>query len=458
MADIIVAYFYMALERTDFITSIYVGRDELMAWLERTILPGNLEERIEHCPLVLLYGRPGIGKTTVCQQFLKTHLTRSSRTQPFFAFNWKGGVHGRSVVRFSKLLFRMGVANISLEGADQNLLMVNVSQGTANNLGSPDDTRGAEPSDPEQRYREDGVVEDLIDSPQGLSGADQKALAEAFAKNLLEWMGDSLKTPSLKALGKIVFIFDDFENYHAAIRQWVGRYLYPCLKSIEALPGCAYLFTAERSWDECSFADYWELSSGSLKQYHMNALSPADCKEWLQQAGIKEDYLEILVEETEGIPAKIAPLIEQPQLLESLNQSLEHDSPLRAFNAKERRWLHAASMQDRVTLEAFELLLGRTEAAEALVWLKKHPKVCQVQTAASGSLVIQMDAKIRSTILQRAKTKIPLRHQSYTDRLELIGELKAKVPMQLHRHYLALLSPLDRLNEEVIHYVHGEDR
>ncbi|MFP4157352.1 MAG: hypothetical protein ACLFU4_07010 [Opitutales bacterium] len=435
----------------DHSSSRLFGRDELLAWLESQVFQEN-GAQARHCPLILLHGPDGIGKSAVSRQFVRTHLDQPASVQPLLVFDWRGGVQGRSILQFSRLLFQMGKSNLPV--GERHLADL-PNAGGSGALPVGDDGTG-----PDQTYREDGVAEEVLPQRKGLKDSDQRALAEEFVDRVRVWLGADPGAPSASAvhsLAKVIFVFDNFERYHVSIRQWVGRYMYPIVSSDERLPDCAYLFTGEQAWEACGFADYWEVPPGSLREYRLEPLTPSDCRQWLKAVGLKEDLLEILIEETEGIPGRVAPLLEHPDRLRALEAEGTDKGELSQFSAKQRRWLHAASMRASLPYEAFELMLGRAEARQALLWLQSQAQICRVKTGSDGIQRIEIEDGLRTRIFELASDKIPLRHDEYVSRLQLMQSLSGKVPLPQHREYLKMLSPVKPINEEAIRYVYGQD-
>ena len=422
-----------------------------MVWLEQLVFPANHEQRQNQCPLILVHGAQGLGKTAACRDFLKGQLVENPGSKPLFAFDWKGGVHGQSAQRFATLLFEMGVSNLSVGQSDKNLVFVNIQ---SKKPADPEDE--AEHSTDKKTYGADGAPSGIIVNRQEFSGEAQLLLAEEFVERLTAWVRQSPQGNTAEALGKLVFFFDNFEDYNGAIRQWVGRYMYPAILSADGLPGCAYLFTGTQSWDHSRFVDSWNVRPGSLKDYRLSPLTPKDCKRWLDSIGVQEDCLDVLLEETEGIPGRIVEFLEQPDALELLRHGVPEDGVLAQFDAKERGWLHAASMQAQMSIESFELLLGREEASDALAWMRGYPKICRFWQSGGGSGTLRINSEIRSQILSRARKKIPMRHDAFNSRLDLLQSLSAKVPSEEHRHFLRMLAPVQPINEESIQFVHGK--
>lgn len=424
------------------------GRNDVLDWLDRAVFASDYNTDQADCPLILLHGVRGMGKSTLCKTFVETHLAKSPNTSPILVFEWKGGIHGRSPLRFSKLLFQMARTNLPAAGPMEELLLGEGKIGHAHaELIARHD----------QTYQEDGLPDESFSPEQAMSERGLAALAREFVLRIPSCIGHERDDSQTHSLAKVLFVFDNFENYHALIRQWVGRYLYPRIKSSSGLFGSAFLFTGERPWDECEFADYWEVSPGSLMEYRLDPLSPGDCKQWLLSAGLSEELLEVLIEETEGSPGRVASLIAQPEKLRALHLEGNLDGHLGDYTAKQRRWLHAASMKEVVSLELFEIILGRVEAGSAMDWLRQNSNICQVWQRQDGMIMIKLDSDLRGRILELAAEKIPMRHDEYLSRLQVMDELSKKVPLREHRKCLRLLSPIKPLSEEAIRYVYEED-
>jgi hypothetical protein len=150
-------------------------------------------------------------------------------------------------------------------------------------------------------------------------------------------------------------------------------------------------------------------------------------------------------------------LLEHPDRLRALEAEGADKGELGQFSAKQRRWLHAASMRASLPYEAFELMLGRAEARQALIWLRSQAQICRVKTGSDGIQRIEIEDGLRTRILELASDKIPIRHDEYVSRLQLMRKLSGKVPLAQHRESLKMLSPVKPISEEAIRYVYGED-
>lgn len=434
----------------------FIGRQDLMDWLVSAILatPPNSEpqDRKAPIPLVLVYGISGIGKTTACQQFVKLRMSEPPDQRPFVAFDWKGGYQVRSVLRFAQMLFEMGTTNMRLPKDNRALVVIGVSGDFVPEM---PEMESADPT-----YGEDGMpAEDQIHQ-QLLADDESVQLANDFVDRMVEWLGETAMDPSTQILGKVIFVFDEFEQYPVSARRWVGRYLYPALSECVKIPPCAFLFTSHQPWDHCSFIDYWDLPPGVLKEYQLEPMTSEECALWLSYRGFGEEYLETLIEETEGVPGRIETLLHDPERLKKLYEGAELVGPLARFTARERRWLHAASMMERISYESFQLLLGAQEAEAASDWLMQRSDICRVELemidgGRAGS--ISLSEELRMLILHSSKKKIPIRHWQYTSKMKLIDEISQQVPALSHRRNLGMLSPIQPLNQEVISYVFGED-
>ena len=440
-----------SLEKTPFI-----GRQDLMDWLVTTIFgaapSGKVSEVRPSTPLVLIYGISGIGKTTACQHFVSLRLSDPPEDHPLVAFDWKGGYQVRSVLRFAQMLFEMGATNMRLPN-NQGLVVIGVTGDFSPDLAQDDSS--------EQTYTEEGLAAEDPIPLQVLNDDESEKLASDFVERMVDWLGQTALDPSMQILGKVIFVFDEFEQYPVSVRRWVGRHLYPALNHCDKIPPCAFIFTSHQPWDRCSFIDYWDLPAGVLKEYELEPMTDEECALWLAHKGLGEDYLETLIEETEGVPGRIESLLLNPDRLREIHEGSEMVGPLPEYDARERRWLHAASMVEVVSYERLELLLGAQEAKAASDWLAKQKDICRVEIEAvegkrAGSIALNPD--YRKLILSSSKKKIPIRHRQYASKIKLLDEIAEHVPASKHRRYLGMLSPVQPLSQEVIQYVFGEDR
>lgn len=440
----------MDLRKTTGPSATLFGRGDLLDWLDRVIFAARDSDAVNDCALVLLHGSRGMGKSTICRVFVEKHLRENPAVQPFVVFEWKAGTNDRSPLRFSRLLFQMGRSNLPLREP-----LERPAQGS----GSERNGGGESTEHAKQTYREDGLPEESSIPENLFSAQNLTALAEEFVNRINAWLGGGVNGVStqMKAATRILFVLDNFENYQAPVRQWIGRYLLPLVQSPNGLPHTAFLFTGERPWEKCEFADYWEVAPGNFYGYQMNPLGIEDSKEWLLSAGLSTDLLEVLIEETEGNPARVAALISEPDRLKALHLEGNLDGQLSMFSAKQRRWLHAASMREIISRESLEIILGREEAAHAFAWLRQNLNYCQIWARQDGTELLKIDPELRKEILRLALDKIPIRHDNYSARLQIVDELAEQVPLQDHRKALRLLAPIKPLTEDAIRYVYGED-
>ena len=276
-----------------------------------------------------------------------------------------------SVVRFSELLLEVAKSKRALiSEADPTLHVVVSSQALEGVLPEVEDSVC-------ETYDSEGTAQADISQLKYLNEVQEQQVAEHFGASLVAWFGSESDLSLFERPKNIIFIFEGFEDWQAKIKHWVGGFLYPELERLEQMPQCAYILTGMNSWQSGNQADYWKAHPGALSQCWLPPLMRHECEDWLLAVGRRPDLLDVLIEETEGVPRRIEAALRNVDFLEQKFKLKDDASPLGHFTAQERRWLHAAAMSTAITQEALQVLLGRQEGLAALSWLERRIDLCR---------------------------------------------------------------------------------
>jgi hypothetical protein len=166
--------------------------------------------------------------------------------------------------------------------------------------------------------------------------------------------------------------------------------------------------------------------------------------EWLEQAGQAPELVDALLEHTEGLPGRIARLLQQPKELEKrLAEASDLHGWMAPLDPRQRRWLHAAAMAERLSEESLQVLLGQREASEAFAWLSSDCPVDAVRCVnIDGVRQILLGASLRERVLSLSVAKVPRRHREFLERMELQTKVTTKVPAAYARERLRQLAPM----------------
>lgn len=429
--------------------SAFFGRSQVLDWLQRVVFTQN---KINCSPLILLHGIEGIGKTATCECFLVRNHNNINEASPFVSMQWRGPPQNHSVIRFSEMLLQTAKSNVSAINGRKSILYLGISSESLEGaLKEVEDT-------PREIYDSDGTARSDLGQQVFLNQQQEQDVAKRFGDRLLAWVGANSGLSPMEAPKRIVFVFDGFDTFQAPIKRWIGGYLYPELERLDHLPECAYILTGRNSWEGGGQADYWKAHPGALRQYLLTPLVRHECEEWLVASGQRPELLDVLVEETEGVPRRIEAALRDSQYLEAKSKLKDKDTALGKFSAKERRWLHAGAMSENISLEALQVLLGRLEGGIAFDWLAGHGDLCTTIPASDGSgSLVTLRATVRDLVLSQAQAKIPLCHQDFLEKMELLSNFSKWVPSSRHRGYLGKLSPVQPISEALINDVFGDD-
>lgn len=430
------------------VPSNFYGRRHALDWLHQLVFASEAQRS---SPLILVHGVSGLGKTALCEHFLAQREGDLEATWPLVSMQCRGAPQNHSIIRFSDMLLETARASVGALGGHKKVLYF----GVANDLMSRDALEGIDGM-PREIYDSVGAAH-LEKTGQDVHSQEQEQkIALAFGERLLEWLRHGIDLNPATDLSRIVFIFDEFETYQAPVKRWIGRYLYPALQGLEELPDCAYILTGQKTWGGGGQADYWQVPPRALRQYALTPLARHECEQWLLATVGDLKLLDVLIEETEGVPLRIKALLEDPSFLEAKLNRKDGEDPLGAYTAQQRRWLHASSMSKKISLEAMQVLLGKQEGQAAFDWLRFHGQLLDGSVAGvEGMEVIALSPALRELVLNQSVSKLPLRHQEFSDKMKLLGSLTEHVSLLEHRHYLSKLSSIQPFNEALINDVFG---
>lgn len=408
-------------------------------------------------PVILVHGITGVGKTALCEHFLNLVRHQLIGVGQVITIPFKGVPQSSSTIAFSNLLLeslkRLRPGGLKTPRVDLPLQ----NRHFASNAST------VEPSASEL-YGEDGAAYTDVLAIQALSPCDEIELGQELAHNLTDLLQSDYFMLGADARPRILFYFDQFARYPENIKRWIGSGLYQAFESLKrssVITGSVYLQTGTLAWEQGNLADSWQVHPAALRQFELFRLSYSDCQEWLCEMGHTDrDIVDVLYEETEGVPARIEALLVHDDFMAALKK-LRHSGRLDAlaqFSAKQRRWLHAAAMQAHCSREALQLLIGKTEAQDAMDWLQQDSKLIDGSYGAAESAdewSIRLNPTLREEILHQAKKRKPLCHAGYKDKIELLHDLNKKVPSRRHRELLSQLSPIQPFSDKVLNEVFG---
>jgi len=427
----------------------FFGRGQELGWLRRQLFPSL--EPSDATPILLVHGYQEIGKSALVRAFAEQSLAEGSR-QPAAAFWWEGPVRAATLSQFGDALLKTGWSTLSELQANRSIL----SRGLGS-VSTP--SQSMEPAKV-AAYTKDGSAADIERNPLVTLAEEESFLARKFGKMLLDWLeprGGRAKVAGLDALFRLVFIFDAFESYPTAVKNWLGRHLLPALHADPRFPRSCILLTGRQSWEEGEQADYWESHPGSFKQMLLGPLDRFACEEWLQAAGKPLSLVDILLEESEGVPGRIQRILTFDRYLEKKrDEPAQAEGLLSGYDARQRRWLHAAAMSRLVHRELLQVLLGRIDAEKAFQWLRDQETLCWRDSRA-GEEVLALKESARDEIIRRVTSKVPARHREFLEKANVLTQVISKVDSFEKREYLRHLTPIQPFNRELIREVFGEN-
>lgn len=427
----------------------FYGRTKELDWLKNLFF--QVSSEMEPDPIGLINGKEGIGKTRLVQQFIYLNF-RGKSSHPAAVFDWKGQVRVTSVLQFAEDLLKSGWSNVPELEAQKQLLQQPLLPVSPK---GPQDLEG----NPETYDSEGFSRDNPIPPPLSPPGQDLE-LSRNFASTLSEWLLETPNVPDIgtDALFRLVFVFDSFETYPTLVKTWLGKSLFPTIKEMAGLPRRVYLLTGRQAWEIGGQADYWDAFPGAFSQFNLAALERHDCEDWLKMAGKPLNLVDVLMEESEGVPGRIEKILSRPGLLEKLAvRESDPSDPLSDFSATQRRWLHASAMARIVTLEAMEILLGRVEGQQAFGWLSSQPELCHVDGNTEGTFRLVLRPELRDEVIRRVTSKVPSRHGEFLEKLNLLTRVTTKVPVFDHRTHLRRLSPVQPFDRELLREVFNFD-
>lgn len=403
-------------------------------------------------PVLLVHGEEGIGKTGLVEHFIQDYAGDGCGYDTI-SFTWNGNRRITSISKFAQMLLRSGATAIDALEENNEFLNLELAEEKKDKEAATRETEG-------HTYTIHGSSRAKGIQPAQPGGEEESALANVFIGSIVSWLqsGDLGSGSELETLLRLIFVFDAFESYPTPVKSWLGRHLLPALEKNPGIPPMSVILTGRQPWEASGQADYWKTDVGALKQFALGPLSRQDCEDWLRSEGIQLSLLDLVYEETEGNPGRIKQVLSDKNNLEQrLRSGGDNSNPLSRFSAQERRWLHAASMEEGLTLEALQLILGRVEGTQAFGWLSRHIDFCQVEVTPRNEHVLVLSGEMRDTVLNRMTPKVPARHREFESKISLMRQVCHKVNSLEHRGNLRVLTPLQPFTRNLIKEVFHDE-
>ncbi|MBC2594989.1 hypothetical protein H5P28_12045 [Ruficoccus amylovorans] len=363
------------------------------------------------CPrVVLLHGPPGSGKRTLLE-LISRQLWEEPGAYPAALFSNLHFKYPGRVETAARILLESGISPRFPQ-----------VRPTFPKLPAPEAIRGSRPLPPLYQQAEFASLPEQ--EPTGSHGYE--SLTRHFLDGLLPWV-KSIPLPVPAARFRIIFLLADFDQFPAAFQTWVGTSLARALNQNVELPPQVYLLSGMESWEEGKQADPWMLPPAAFTQSPIQPLGREACAEWLMACGRPVENADHLLEETDGMPGRIAELLNgsfTPDI--STEDTTDNWDRL---SARQRRWLHAAALLEPVSLEGLSVILGRTEGSSAFDWLYRKAALPGLSAfPLDGQSRISITEQARRQIIERSGQKVPILHQSFKERARLHAEVRRKVP------------------------------
>lgn len=426
------------------------GREYELSWLSSKLFPSKNPFSVP--PLVLLHGPGGIGKTFLTQALLDYHRENAEKL-PLIVFIADAALGNFGVTEFSQSL--MLTAETTAPALQSEILKLKGDFKVRLNELRKERMVSTEAYNLDGTARTVALAETVVAGDP--EGQELAALSTSSIRELFDQV-DAEHTVAVAQL-RVLYIFDDFSDYAPPIKRWIGGPFLEEFSQLKGLPAPSFLLTDQDSWEVGGQIDYWQKNPGTFFSQEIPPLDHASCLKWLTEANQSPALIDILMEESEGIPVRVRELIETPGLLKKKAREMDESNDFpEPINARERRWLHAAAMSDFVSEESLLLLLGQKEGREALDWLGSTSPFDAIDVALMGGVIhIHMRSEFRELVLKHSMSKVPARHREFQDKFELHAKVAEKVPVPEDRDSLRVLAPVQPFNAEILQELFGND-
>lgn len=427
-------------------TSLY-GREHELGWLHNRVF--RVPERQNLPSLALIYGQPGIGKTTLLDAFVQASLMRQKAPTVFFQPETAAGIFG--VEMFAESMFR----SVSACPASWAMAVARLGDQFSQRLGAL--RRGEAPA--AAAYSSQGTITPGNINEMAVAGDPRGFQLSELCVETLSAMVEQMASEtggSFQALS-IVLCFDQFADYAPSVKKWIGSVFVQAMMRSERLPVPRVLLTGREPMESAGQTDYWEVPLGRVDEYELRAISRSACIKWLVDAKIEPDLIDEMMERTKGVPGRIAELVEDRKTILAMETEVAREEQSSAVSVRQRRWLHAAAVLEYVDRESLAVLLGEKEAALALEWLRQKTGtegITLVERA--GPAQIFLGAALKRKVLAECASRYPDRHKDFQTKITVQKRLLEKVPSSLHREYLKRLIPIEPFDLDMIDKIYGE--
>ncbi len=422
------------------------GRETELSWLETKIL--GLQYCNSENPVLLLYGPQGSGKTYLIHHLLRCLEAEASQEGRSFFYS--------QPQRRELGLNEWAEAALRSVGSPDRRLHAQLGQERNHFAGRLQSEMKGTCAAPAQAYAVDGSVRSLSGSPPPVPERGGGGLAKHFSECLSDWVKPLVADPRTAAL---LFVLEDFEHYAPPIKHWVGGNLVGALRCDTGLPPVLFLLTGRNSWQEGDLGSYWDIPGEACFGVEIGPLSRASCIEWLEAEGMPTDWVDVVLELTEGIPGSVEKLLRDSGQLEQVVMKEDINTEFEVYlSARERRWVHAAAMAERMSRESLQVLLGREESESAFTWLYEGCPVDEVRSLkAKGKEAIVLKNSFRGKVLKYAAGHTPLRNREFEEKYALFREVTERVPSADHRLNLRQLVAVQPFNSSLLREVFRGD-
>ena len=253
---------------------------------------------------------------------------------------------------------------------------------------------------------------------------------------------------------RAIIVLDNYDSLSTAKKEWIARFIVEPVSALVPAYDIRFLLSGEQSISENPiWRSFWKNLATDIAEMELPPFTMEEVEEYLATVGLPDRLAAQILEESEGIPSRIADSVASLSgEEEALHRTDSIDLILKDRTSEQRNWLFCASFADEITEETLRLFLGNEEAEAAFMWLNKLRDDIFQRRDQRVSMKLAVRDAVRRWLQRNEKAKF----REYQRMAQSFAEVTGVIPDGEHREKLAQLSAFNYFNPELLSAVFEE--